>query len=314
MNYLQTNEQKPHAGDCHDSTAGPVEFASLKPQNVRLTSRALGWRPLNFERREAAPDSDCLPAGSTEHLVFVSLAPGHVQREADGALLEQELMPGCVAVQPSGQSVRWSWDTRLSFSVMSLEPAFLDRVARQVFDLEPGDYQLLASAREQDSVISNIAGVLAREALRADVGGKLYAESLANILAVHLLRNYSLRLGAADGPDEDRPTEASHKPRAVADAIAYLQANFSRDIKLEDVAAAVHLSPFHLARQFKQVTGATPHQYLVQVRVNAARSLLSAGSGQRSLAEVASAVGFADQSHLTRQFKRHFGVTPSRLR
>jgi AraC family transcriptional regulator len=48
--------------------------------------------------------------------------------------------------------------------------------------------------------------------------------------------------------------------------------------------------------------------------VNAARSLLSAGSGQRSLAEVASAVGFADQSHLTRQFKRHFGVTPSRLR
>jgi AraC family transcriptional regulator len=80
------------------------------------------------------------------------------------------------------------------------------------------------------------------------------------------------------------------------------------------VAAAVHLSPFHLARQFKQFTGATPHRYLVQVRVNAARSLLSAGSGQRSLAEVASAVGFADQSHLTRQFKRHFGVTPSRLR
>jgi AraC family transcriptional regulator len=313
MEYLHTIEQQRPRGDCHDPTAGPVEFASLKPQNVRLTSRALGWGALNFERREAAPDSDCLPAGSTEHLVFVSLAPGHVQREADGALVEQELTPGCVAVQPSGQSVRWNWDTRLSLSVMSLEPAFLDRVAAEVFDLEPGDYQLLASTREQDPVISNIAGVLAREALRADVGGKLYAESLANILAVHLLRNFSLRLGSAAAP-EDRPTQTAHKSRAVADAIAYLQANYWRDVKLEDMATAVHLSPFHLARQFKRVTGLTPHQYLVQVRVNAARSLLTAGSGQRSLAEVASAVGFADQSHLTRQFKRHFGVTPSRLR
>ena len=100
----------------------------------------------------------------------------------------------------------------------------------------------------------------------------------------------------------------------MADAIAFMQANYARDVKLEDVAEAVHLSPFHLARMFKQVTGASPHQYLVQVRVNAARSLLSAGSGQRSLAEVAAAVGFADQSHLTRQFKRHFGVTPSRAR
>jgi AraC family transcriptional regulator len=313
MDQLHTTRQNSRAGDCHDPTAGPVEFASLKPQNVRLTSRGLGWGALNFERREAAPDSDCLPAGSTEHLVFVSLAQGHVQREADGALVEQELMPGCVAVQPGGQSVRWSWDTRLSFSVISLEPAFLDRVAAEVFDLEPGNYRLLASMREQDPVISNIAGVLAREALRADAGGRLYAESLANILAVHLLRNYSLRLGPVAVAD-DRPAQAAHKSRAVADAIAYLQANYSRDIKLEDMAAAVHASPFHLARQFKRVTGVTPHQYLVQVRVNAARSLLSAGSGQRSLAEVAAAVGFADQSHLTRQFKRHFGVTPSRLR
>jgi AraC family transcriptional regulator len=58
----------------------------------------------------------------------------------------------------------------------------------------------------------------------------------------------------------------------------------------------------------------SPHQYLIQVRVNNARSLLSAGSGERSLAEVASAVGFSDQSHLTRHFKRIVGVTPKQFR
>ncbi len=160
---------------------------------------------------------------------------------------------------------------------------------------------------------ADIAGVLSREVVRAQAGGKLYAESLANILAVHLLRNYSSRAAAVAATHAPAPPP-SHRSRAVADAIAFIQANYAREVKLEDVAAAVHLSPFHLARLFKQVSGQSPHQYLVQVRVNAARSLLSAGSGQRSLAEVAAAVGFSDQSHLTRQFKRHFGVTPSQLR
>lgn len=301
------------SGDCSDAAAEPVDFASLKPENIRLTSRALGWHPLNFERREAAPDSKCLPGGSSEHLIFVSLAPGRVQRERAGEVVAQKLVPGCVAVQPSGQSVRWSWDTRLSFSVMTLEPAFLDQVARQVFGLEPGDYELLAAEREQDPVISNIAGVLSREVVRAEVGGKLYAESLANILAVHLLRNYSRHYGN-DASHQQAGARLLPKSRAVADAIRFIQENYARDIRLDDIAAAVHLSAFHLSRLFKQATGVSLHQYLVQVRVNAARSLLSAGSGQRSLAELASAVGFADQSHLTRQFKRHFGVTPSQFR
>ena len=226
-----------------------------------------------------------------------------------------QLVPGSVAVQPSGQSVCWSWDTRLSFSVMSLEPAFLDRVAKEVFDLEPGraisSWPLRASRIRWSPISPGCSR--ARWCVR-EVGGKLYAESLANILAVHLLRNYSSRAAAAAAPENEPAPAPAQRSRAVADAITFIQANYAREVKLEDVAAAVHLSPFHLARLFKQVTGSSPHQYLVQVRVNAARSLLSAGSGQRSLAEVAAAVGFADQSHLTRQFKRHFGVTPSQFR
>ena len=60
--------------------------------------------------------------------------------------------------------------------------------------------------------------------------------------------------------------------------------------------------------------GMSPHQYLVNVRVNSARALLTSGAGRRSLADVAAAVGFADQSHLTRQFKRVLGLTPKQAR
>jgi AraC family transcriptional regulator len=70
----------------------------------------------------------------------------------------------------------------------------------------------------------------------------------------------------------------------------------------------------HCAHAPKKATGMSPRQYLMQVRVHTARSLLSAGEGERSIAEVADAVGFADQSHLTRHFKRALGVTPKQNR
>lgn len=287
----------------------PVDFGAVKPEEVRLSSEALGWGPLNFERRDAAPASNCLPAGTSEHLVFLSLANGRVRCESDGDSAQYDLAPGYVAIQPANKPVCWSWDTRIAFSVLRLDPALLDRVAKDAFGLEPGDYELIAGERANDPVIANVAGVLAREALRREPGSALYAESLASMLAVHLLRNYSCKPAANESSTEPAP-----QSRAVAQALKYLQSHYASDISLGHLAEVVHLSPFHLARLFKQETGVSPHQYLIQLRVNAARALLDAGSGQRSLAQVASAVGFADQSHLTRHFKRRFGVSPRHVR
>src|SRR5258708_33339193 len=104
------------------------------------------------------------------------------------------------------------------------------------------------------------------------------------------------------------------KPRAVTQAVDFIPDNYAGGLSLSDIAAAAHLSPFHLSRIFKKATGVSPHQYLLQVRVNSARSLLTAGAGGRSLAAVAAAVGLADPSHLTRHFKRMPGVTPQQLR
>jgi transcriptional regulator GlxA family with amidase domain len=112
------------------------------------------------------------------------------------------------------------------------------------------------------------------------------------------------------------PDAASHSlwsggclPRAVSRALVFIQAHSAEDIALKDIASAAHVSPYHLARLFKRTIGVAPHQYLIRERLRAARALLSAG-GRRSLADIAAAVGFADQSHLARHFKRAFGMTP----
>ena len=288
--------------------AAPVEGLSVLPHSVRMSSLSLGWYPLNIERRELEPGDSSLPGGTKEHLIFVSLAEGHCVRESGGDVSESDLAAGLVSVLPSETPVRWSWDTRLSFAVMTLEPEYLGKVAREIFGLDPAGVRLIAVQGQRDPLITGIAGNLMREAMNGDAGSRLFAESLAGMLAVHLLRNYAER---SQPIETDR---ISTQPRAVTQAVDFINDNYATDLSLSDIAAAAHLSPFHLSRIFKKATGVSPYQYLLQVRVNSARSLLTAGAGDRSLAEVAAAVGFADQSHLTRHFKRMVGVTPKQLR
>jgi AraC family transcriptional regulator len=286
--------------------SAPADPWTILPDAVRLSSRPLKWRYLHVERREVEPGSHDLPGGTTHHLLFVSLADGHCIRASDDELTETEFEAGHVSSHPAFKPVRWKWDMRLSFAVLCLESDFLVRVAEEVFDLQSSQLRLKAVESQRDPLVTQIAGLLSREALNSDSGSPLVAKSMAMQLAVHLIRHYSER---------PQPAAAGQSPpRAVLLASDFIRDNYSRDISLGDIADAAHLSPFHLARLFKKTTGMTPHQYLVDVKVNSARSLLTAGAGSRSLAEVAAAVGFSDQSHLTRHFKRALGLTPRQLK
>jgi AraC family transcriptional regulator len=144
--------------------------------------------------------------------------------------------------------------------------------------------------------------------LRADdAGGELAAESLANVLAVSLIRYISAPRRPARVPDGRLP---QRKLRAV---LAYIEDHLDADLTLEDLAAVAHLSPYHFARQFRAATGLPPHQFVIARRVERARQFLQEDD-DLSLAQVASRAGFSDQSHLSRHFKRLVGVTPGRFR
>lgn len=97
------------------------------------------------------------------------------------------------------------------------------------------------------------------------------------------------------------------EPRAVARARDYIEAHFARDISLASIAETVCLSPFHFARLFAKVAGMPPHAYLESVRIRHACALLDQGE---SIASVAASVGYVDQSHLTKRFRRFMGITP----
>ena len=90
--------------------------------------------------------------------------------------------------------------------------------------------------------------------------------------------------------------------------IEYVDAYLDQDLALVELAAIVSLSPNYFTRLFKQSTGFTPHQYVIQQRVERAKRLLL--ESKLAIADIALEVGFAHQSHLNRHFKRWVGVTP----
>lgn len=104
---------------------------------------------------------------------------------------------------------------------------------------------------------------------------------------------------------------AGQEPRAVRLAKELLAARLGEPPSLEELATAVNLSPFHFARVFRRATGLPPHAWLQQRRLEQARALLRDGCAPLG---VALQLGFADQSHLTRQFKQVYGVGPGEYR
>ena len=94
-------------------------------------------------------------------------------------------------------------------------------------------------------------------------------------------------------------------------AVEYIQDQLESGLSVSGIARTVHMSPFHFARLFKQSTGKSPYRYVVQARAKRAKDLLK--SGKFSIIEIAHRLGFADQSHMTRQLKDVFGTTPKML-
>lgn len=97
---------------------------------------------------------------------------------------------------------------------------------------------------------------------------------------------------------------------AVKRVREYLETHYEDNTSLDELAHIAGLSPYHLVRVFREETGLPPHTYLTHVRVMKAREMLQ--NSPLSIADVAYATGFTDQSHLTRWFKRMVGVTPGK--
>lgn len=238
----------------------------------------------------------CLP----NYLLSIHLGqPIQLERIVEGRRSRVYLTQGDMMITPPELHRKLSWNTNAEFLLLRFEPQLFADTAR---DVELGSFEIIPQLKIRDPLLQQI-GLALKAELTINRLDRLYAESMANAIAVHTLRHYSTQkqIIRCDGG------LLNHK---LQQAIDYIQAHLAEDISLKDIASELGMSQYHFARLFKQSTGYSPYQYLIKCRIENAQQLLTQ---TQQIAHVALQVGFASQSQFGRHFKRLTGVTPKQF-
>jgi AraC family transcriptional regulator len=272
-----------------------------------LSSQNQGWENILVEQFQHPP-GEGESHYTDQHTICLSLAPRPIRLlQIQGGKTYSGLYgKGDVSVTPASVPFFARWDSDDYYLQIRMMSGFIQNVAREALVMNPDQFELVPEFRTRDPQIQSIGMMLFTELQQENLGGRLYIESLANILAVHLLRQY-----AAVKP---RLTiyEGGLPERQLLQVLEYINDHLDQDIKLADLAQLLDLSQFHFSHMFKQAIGTPPYQYLLQQRVERAKQLLK--QKERSIMDIALECGFNSHSHLSRQFRQLTGMTPTAYR
>ena len=188
-----------------------------------------------------------------------------------------------------------------AYRMFYFETSFLERLTSDLAD-KPRGLPFFQSGVIADNALAKQLRALHIH-LEQSAASRLEQESLLLAALTRLIRRYA---------DKPLPTpKLGRETYTVTQIKRYLEHYYAKPVSLDDLVNLTGLSRGYLVETFRQTVGIPPHAYLRQVRVRHAKERLAAG---QSIAEVALATGFTDQSHLTRWFKRLWGFTPGQYR
>jgi len=287
---------------------GPVEIGPAR--GVLATSAGRGWRGIDAEHlRLPAYESPEVAAAGCSLALHLGRAVATKHR-AGGQWRGELLVPGSVNLFSAGEPRQFRVPDGYECVVIQLDRELADGVSEAACGVRGVEH--VGGVGLRDLEVERIALLLKAELKTGGLGGELYAQSLANALAVHLLREHS-SLGEKAGREAAREPKPGGLPKpALRRATDYIGDNLGADLSLAEVAAAAGYSPHHFARMFRESTGLPPHRYVVRERAERAKHLLL--GTETPLGEVARLCGFANQSHMGRHVKALLGATPARLR
>jgi AraC family transcriptional regulator len=272
-----------------------------------LSSRNQNWENILVEQFQH-PSGEGRIHYSDEHAICLSLAsrPVRFLQIKDGKTHSSFYGKGDISITPAQMPFFVRWDGDDHYLEIRIASRFLQSVARETLDKNSDRLELVPEFRTRDPQIEAIAMMFLSELQQESLGGKLYIDSLANVLAVHLLRQY------ATAKPHLPVYEGGLPQRQLLQVLDYINDHLHLDIKLTDLAALSGMSQFHFSHLFKQSIGTSPYQYLLQQRVERAKQLLK--QTERSIMDISLLCGFNSHSHLSKQFRQVTGITPKAYR
>ena len=185
---------------------------------------------------------------------------------------------------------------------LRVEHQTLQKLARDLGIGRP--VSLVNPAGAQDPVLLSLARALLPSLEYPERGDRLFLDHVVGACLTHVLRAY----GGGLDPGRRRPRLTSRQEVRAKEILA---AHLLGNISIDEVAAQCNLSRSYFIRAFRETTGQTPYQWLIERRIDLVKDLLG---GPMSILKIAVDCGFADQSHLTRVFKQVTGLTPAKWR
>jgi len=212
--------------------------------------------------------------------------------------------PGALSLIPAGVSPMMRAETEFDLVVCAFDSALVSGLDSELERRPEGELRLQVNLH--DPATQQLMTLLVADANEGHTTERLYTDYLAQALAVRMLL-----LGTQTKPQTNVRT-ASALPKHVLRRIIERMRSFSSDLSLQALASESGYSRVHFIRMFKAATGYSPHNYLLNLKLERARELLKNPS--MSLIDIALDCGFSSHSHLSRLFHKIVGVTPSAYR
>jgi AraC family transcriptional regulator len=224
---------------------------------------------------------------------YIDAAEFHAAvREKDSVIIEKRACE---------QRVRWA--SSASVLIVQLSKAMLEQASEAATlpeDAAPAD------CSATDLRLTSLMLALERERMQGYPSGRLFVDGIEQALAAILVRYDKV---AKSDSQIYKGGLAPYRMKRVTD---FIHAHIDEDISLNELARDVGLSPSHFCSLFRKTSGKTPHQFVLQCRIQHAKALLAQPAN--SILDVALASGFRTHQHFSRIFRRQVGVPPSSYR
>ena len=275
------------------STVPLMPLTPASPLHPQASSRLIGenHRVQSIEIPEHEHENFCL------HLQ--TLGSPKLEWWWDGKNGVEHPRPGSLILLPPGTRDRLRWEGISERLIVSLDSDYVSTVAVDAGCNQTVDFQ--TRWHFSDAALQSILGEIGREFSAGWPLGRLYADSLGLRLALALLKGQTLQPLVFPAARGGLPS------RALKLSLEFITENLHRDIRLSDIAGTVGLSQFHFAHMFRDATGQTPHQYLLDQRMARAKHLLRTTA--LSIEEIGTAVGFERATAFSRSFASREGVS-----
>lgn len=247
------------------------------------------------------PVRELSPEMLSDHRLLINLgAPIQLLWRSKHSLAKSYCLTGnMVNLASPAETTEIGWEDELNALCLAVKPDFIEKL------VELENFKFTAHYNIEDIFLREIAFKIYGEMSAGNFIEKIYLESLIIATLLHLTIEYRVahkKLFAPKGK-----LSASQLKKVIDYAHEFVHANIS----LAELAATVHLSPFHFSRLFRHTTGLSPYQYVLQLKIDYAKKLMR--NKTDSLSEVAYTLNFTDQAHFSNVFKKFTGVCPRKF-